>query len=74
MLLPGGIAEMLEIGTETEEVVFLKTRKGFIRFAIKEGLDLVPGKERNTHTTHTYAHTHTYIRTHTYIHTPHTCM
>jgi hypothetical protein len=42
MLLPGGIAEMLEPGSETEEVVFLHTRKGFIRFAIKEGLDLVP--------------------------------
>jgi hypothetical protein len=35
MLLPGGIAEMLETGTETEEVVYLKTRKGFVRFALK---------------------------------------
>lgn len=43
MLVPGGIAEMLEFDpTGTSEVVFLRNRQGFIKFALKNGLTLVP--------------------------------
>jgi len=52
MLVPGGIAEMFE-GGKDKEVVFLEARKGFVRFAIQHGLDLVPvygfGENRTFH-------------------------
>ena len=47
-LVPGGIAEMLEHSDGHEdckdvvETVFLRTRKGFVRLALKYGFDLVP--------------------------------
>jgi len=42
VLVPGGIAEMIEGSTIDKEFVFLHERKGFIRLAITKGLELVP--------------------------------
>ncbi len=42
VIVPGGIAEMLKGAEEQNEIVFLRARKGFIRFAILHGLQLVP--------------------------------
>jgi hypothetical protein len=42
MIVPGGIAEMIEVGEKSQEVLVLNNRKGFIRYALTEGLDLVP--------------------------------
>eukprot|EP01116_Phalansterium_solitarium_P002150 TRINITY_DN1200_c0_g1_i1.p1 TRINITY_DN1200_c0_g1~~TRINITY_DN1200_c0_g1_i1.p1 ORF type:complete len:430 (+),score=143.52 TRINITY_DN1200_c0_g1_i1:166-1455(+) len=42
-LVPGGIAEMIEGATDgDDEIVFLRARKGFVHFAIQNGMNLVP--------------------------------
>jgi len=42
VIVPGGIAEMIEGSDPENEVVVLKCRKGFVRFAITRGCPLVP--------------------------------
>jgi len=42
VIVPGGIAEMIVGDDKENEVVFLKQRKGFIKFAISHGIHLVP--------------------------------
>lgn len=41
VLYVGGLAEMF-LSSETEERLFLKNRKGFIKLALSEGVDVVP--------------------------------
>lgn len=41
ILYPGGIAELF-LCSEEEERLFLKSRKGFIKLALREGADIVP--------------------------------
>ena len=41
VLYPGGIAELF-MCSDTEEVLYLQERKGFIKLALREGADVVP--------------------------------
>lgn len=41
VLYPGGIAELF-MCSETEEVLYLQERKGFIKLALREGADIIP--------------------------------
>ena len=41
VLYPGGIAELF-MCSETEEVLYLQDRKGFIKLALREGADVIP--------------------------------
>eukprot|EP01090_Pellita_catalonica_P007977 TRINITY_DN18600_c0_g1_i1.p1 TRINITY_DN18600_c0_g1~~TRINITY_DN18600_c0_g1_i1.p1 ORF type:complete len:320 (-),score=36.46 TRINITY_DN18600_c0_g1_i1:103-1062(-) len=40
-IIPGGVAEMM-LSDKNEERIFIKKRKGFIKFALQTGLDLIP--------------------------------
>jgi 2-acylglycerol O-acyltransferase 2 len=42
-LNPGGIAEIFFANRSTEETVYLRRRKGFVRLAMQHGATLVPG-------------------------------
>ena len=41
VLYPGGMAELF-LSCESEEVLYLKQRKGFIKLALQTGVDIIP--------------------------------
>lgn len=47
VLYVGGVAELF-LSCENEEKLYLKKRKGFIKLALQQGVDIVPGESSSS--------------------------